>query len=86
MDIYRIEWKPSALKELKKIDRQLIPHIIQAVETLSRNPFPSGARKLQGVEHSYRVRVGDYRIIYQVFKNKLIIAVIRVRHRREAYR
>jgi mRNA-degrading endonuclease RelE of RelBE toxin-antitoxin system len=41
MDIYQIEWKPSALKELTKIERHYIPRIIQAVELLSRNPFPS---------------------------------------------
>jgi len=66
MGIYRIEWKPSAVKELTKIDRNYIPHIIKTVEALSKNPFPSGVRKLHGVEHSYRVRAGDYRIIYQV--------------------
>ena len=86
MDIYQIEWKPSALKELTKIDRHYIPRIIQTVELLSRNPFLSGVRQLQGVEHTYRVRVGEYRIVYQVTKNKLIITVVRVRHRKEAYR
>ncbi len=86
MDIYQIEWKPSALKELTKIDRHDIPQIIQTVDSLSKNPFPSGVRKLQGVEHSYRLRVGDYRIIYQVFRNRLIIVIVRVRHHKEAYR
>jgi mRNA interferase RelE/StbE len=86
MAIYRIEWKPSALKELTKIDRQYIPHIIQAIELLSKNPFPSGCRKLHGVEHTYRVRVSEYRIVYQVINDKLIITIVRVRHRKEAYR
>jgi len=86
MDIYQIEWEPSALKELKKITRHNIPHIIQTVERLSKNPFPSGVRKLQGVEHTYRVRIGEYRIVYQVVKNKLIITIVRVRHRKEVYR
>ncbi len=86
MDTYRIDWKPSALKELKKIDRQFIPRVVQTVEGLAANPFPAGVRKIQGGEHSYRIRIGDYRIIYQIFKAKLIIEIIRVRHRKEAYR
>ncbi len=86
MDIYRIEWKPSALKELSKIARQYIPHIIQTVELLAKNPCPSDVRKLQGVEHTYRVRVGEYRVVYQVIRNNLIITIVRVRHRKEAYR
>ena len=86
MDTYRIEWKSSARKELRKIDRKFIPQIIQTVESLAEEPFPSGVRKLQGGEHSYRIRIADYRIIYQVFETTLIVEIIRVRHRREAYR
>jgi len=86
MDMYRIEWKPSALKELTHIDRHAIPRIIQTVERLSKNPFPCGFRRLQGIEHTYRIRVGEYRIVYQVVKNRLIVTIVRVRHRKDAYR
>jgi mRNA interferase RelE/StbE len=86
MATYQIEWKTSALRELKKLDKPVIPRIITAVESLIDNPFPTGVRKLQGSEHTYRLRVGDYRILYEVYQNVLRIQIVRVRHRREAYR
>ena len=86
MATYQIKWKPSALRELKQIDRQVIPRIIDAIQSLSANPFPSGIKQLRGGERSYRMRIGDYRVIYEVFANHLTIEVIRVRHRKDAYR
>ena len=86
MDTYRIEWKPSALRELKKLDRQAIPRIVRAIENLAKDPFQQGIKKLMGSEHTYRMRVGDYRVIYEVFSGRLIIEVIRVRHRKDVYR
>jgi len=86
MDIYRIKWKPSALKEFKKIERSIIPRILRTIENLSSDPFPSGVRKLQGGEHSYRIRIGDYRIIYVVFESERLIEIARIRHRKEVYR
>lgn len=86
MDSYEIEWKYSAERELKGIDRQHIPRILEAVESLAENPFPLQHRKLHGVESSYRIRIGDYRIIYQVDLKRKLVVVYHVRHRREAYR
>jgi mRNA interferase RelE/StbE len=86
MTIYDIEWKSSAAKELKRLDRPIIPRIIQAIESLASNPFPFGSRKLKGGEHSYRIRVGDYRIIYTVFQKQFIVVISRIRHRGSAYR
>jgi len=84
--IYQIEWKQSALRELKRLDRQSIPSIVKAIDSLASNPFPQSVKKLHGSEHKYRLRVGDYRVIYEVFSRRLIIEVIRVRHRKDAYR
>jgi mRNA interferase RelE/StbE len=86
MATYRIEWKASALRELKRIDRQDVPRIVAAVGTLSDNPFPTGVRKLQGTENTYRMRVGDYRVLYEVYHSSICIQIIRVRHRKDAYR
>ena len=86
MATYRIEWKPSALRELKRIDRQVIPRIIQAVERLPDDPYAAGVRKLRGAEHTYRLRVGEYRVVYEVVGAKLTIVIVRIRHRRDAYR
>jgi mRNA interferase RelE/StbE len=86
MDSYEIGWKYSAERELKGIDRQHIPRILEGVESLAENPFPLQHRKLHGVESSYRIRIGDYRIIYQVDLKRKLVVVYHVRHRREAYR
>ncbi len=86
MATYRIEWKPSALRELKRIDRQVIPRIIQTVERLADDPFAAGVRKLRGAEHTYRLRVGEYRVVYEVVGAKLAVVIVRVRHRRDVYR
>ncbi|TVR89916.1 MAG: type II toxin-antitoxin system RelE/ParE family toxin [Spirochaetaceae bacterium] len=86
MATYRIEWKKSAIGELKHIDRAVIPRLITAVEALSDNPFPSGVTKLQGSKRSYRVRVNDYRIVYEVDHERVTIQILRVRHRRDVYK
>jgi len=86
MATYRIEWKASALRELKQIDRQAVPRIIAAVESLADNPFPTGVRKLQGTEQTYRMRVSDYRVLYEVYRSSIRIQIIRVRHRKDVYR
>jgi len=86
MGIYKIEWKKSALRELKRLDRQIIPRIIEAVGLLSSNPLPEGVKKLHGGEATYRIRINNYRIIYEVFGDRLIIEIIRVRHRKDAYK
>ena len=86
MATFQIEWKNSALRELTRLDRKIIPRVISAVESLSTDPFPSGVRKLQGSDNTYRVRVGQYRIVYEIFQAKIVIVIIRVRHRKDAYR
>ena len=86
MASYQIEWKNSALKELQKLPRQVIPKIVAAVSDLSKDPHPESVRKLVGSEHPFRIRAGDYRVVYEIFENKLIIEIIRVRHRKDVYR
>ena len=84
--MYKIEWKQSAKKELKKLNKAVIFKIIKMVESLSLNPHPAGSRKLQGSEHLYSIRFGNYRIVYSIEKNKLLIEIIRVGHRKDIYR
>jgi mRNA interferase RelE/StbE len=85
MESYKIEWKSSAKRELKKLDIQIIPRLIQAIEGLANNPYPVGCRKIVNSDSNYRIRVGDYRIIYQVQQYQLIIEIIRVGHRKNVY-
>ena len=86
MDSYRIEFARSATKDLRTIDRQWLPRIASAIDALADDPRPSGCKKLVGSEHTYRIRIGDYRIVYDIHGAKLVVSVIRVRHRRDVYR
>jgi len=85
MDSYKIEWKQSAVKELKKLPKEMIAKILVAVQKLSLNPFPPKTTKLVGTHQSFRIRVGDYRIVYNIFSKTLIIEIVRVKHRRNVY-
>lgn len=75
-----------AAKELKRIDRQDQRRIIREIEALAVDPRPTGCVKLSGAEDIYRVRVGQYRVLYEIRDAVLIVLVLRVRHRRDAYR
>ena len=85
MASYSIEWKTSAKKELRKIDKKQIPKIIEAVENLASNPHPANHKKLLGTEHNFRIRVGNYRVVDFLEDNKILIEIIRVRHRKDVY-
>ncbi len=86
MSGYELRWKHSALKELRKLPKQAVIKLVALAEALINEPYPSGCRKLSGTEHTYRVRSGDYRIIYQVNDGKLLIEVIKTGHRKDVYR
>jgi mRNA interferase RelE/StbE len=82
---YKIEIKKSAVKEIFKLPAKDLKRILKEIELLSDNPRPFGAIKLSGDE-KYRLRVGNYRILYQIFDNKLIVIVVKVGHRKDIYR
>lgn len=86
MASYKIEWKQSAKKELRKLPESARRRILAAVAGLGEDPRPPGCRKLVGGEGAYRVRIGSYRVIYMVFGSGLLIEIIRVADRKEAYR
>ena len=86
MACYQIEWKRSAQKELRTLPAATIRKILDAVEQLAEQPFPPGVKKLVGTEQTYRIRVGDYRILYEVFSSMLLIEIIRVGHRKDVYK
>jgi mRNA interferase RelE/StbE len=86
MESFEVLWKRSAEHDIRKIDHQYIPQILKAVEGLAKNPFPVKCRKLKGSGSSYRIRIGNYRVIYQVNTRNNQVIVYHVRHRRDAYR
>jgi len=85
MGSYSVEWKRSAAKELKSLPHNVVLRILSKVEGLSSDPYPDGVKKLVGAEHTYRVRVGDYRIVYSIWSSKLLIEIVRVGHRKDVY-
>ena len=86
MAVYNLCWKESVHKDLRRLPATIIHKIIKKAESLPANPLPSDSKKLRDTEHSYRVRVGDYRIIYQLNSPDKEILICRVRHRKDAYK
>jgi mRNA interferase RelE/StbE len=86
MASFRIEFARSATKDLRGIDRQWIPKVLAAIEALADDPRPVGCKKLVGSDHTYRIRIGDYRVVYEIQGGELVVFVVRVRHRRDVYR
>lgn len=85
---YTIELIPKArrqLRDINKHDRHALLRIKARIDGLAHNPRPYGVKKLSGAESLYRVRVGDYRIIYEIQDKTLVVLVVKVAHRREAY-
>ena len=85
MDLYRIAWKHSAIKELKYLPKEVLVRILQAVEQLAENPSPAGVKKLVGSESTYRIREGSYRVVFTVAPSSLGIEITRVGHRKDVY-
>ncbi len=86
MDDYQVTFARSARRELEELDFLIVPRILARIEGLAQTPRPSGARKLRGQQNLWRVRVGDYRVVYSVDDRRRVVDVVRIRHRREAYR
>jgi mRNA interferase RelE/StbE len=74
-----------AQKQILKLDKKIIPVIKTAIASLADNPRPHGYKKLKG-EDAYRIRVGDYRIIYEINDNTIIVTVVSVGHRKDIYK
>lgn len=83
---YTVRVANSAAKAIGKLPRSTQKRVVRAIESLSEDPRPDGCRKLSGSDSTYRVRVGDHRVIYDVDNDDLLVLVVRVRHRRDAYR
>ena len=83
---YRIEFRPSALRELRRIPKPFADRLMTAIASLATVPRPPRCVRLQGPEGFHRIRVGDYRIVYLIEDRVLLICVVRIGHRRGVYR
>lgn len=86
MASYKVVWRSSAERELRKLPREIIAHMVDLAATLANDPFPHGAIKLAGADRTWRIRSGDYRLIYSVAGGVLIVEIVKIGHRREVYR
>jgi mRNA interferase RelE/StbE len=88
MPPYRVEFLKSAAKEFNALPMKIRARVLEALQLLSTNPFSELLRfkKLKGAESLYRVRVGDYRIVYEVRGAVLLIVIIKIGHRKDVYR
>jgi mRNA interferase RelE/StbE len=83
---YALQFRPAALRQLRKVPKDALRRIRMATEDLRDEPRPEGAAKLAGTHDLWRIRVGDYRVVYTIADDVLVVTVVRVGHRREVYR
>lgn len=83
---YTVEFTRSALREFKLLERVIQRRIATHIDELAQDPFPHGCKKLKGEPDLYRLRVGDYRIIYRVERTRVTIVIVKIGHRRDVYR
>jgi mRNA interferase RelE/StbE len=82
---YRVDFTTAAARQVKKLPRPARDRVLDAVDDLGEDPRPHGAKKLVGEDTAWRIRIGDYRVIYDIFDEELTVTVIRAAHRREVY-
>ncbi|MFQ5840469.1 MAG: type II toxin-antitoxin system RelE/ParE family toxin [Candidatus Methylomirabilales bacterium] len=82
---YRIVLARSTERDLRNLQRVLQLRLIKVIDTLATHPRPVGVKKLRGTRDLWRIRVGDYRVIYRIDDREQLIDVTHVRHRKEAY-
>lgn len=83
---YDIVVKRSVLKDIRRIPKTILGQIQERIAALAHEPFPSGAEAIEGYHHCYRIRIGQYRVLYEVASTVRIVTIIRIRHRKDAYR
>jgi mRNA interferase RelE/StbE len=84
--MYKIIFKKTAEKNLGKLPGSISERIVLKIKALKENPRQQGVKKLAGSTNLYRIRIGDYRVIYSIFEQVLIIEIIRVGHRKDVYK
>jgi len=84
--LYEVYLEHAAERDLKRLPVKLFHRLIDQIKKLAKKPRPAGCRKITGTKNDWRIRVGDYRVIYEIDEGAKMIRVMRVRYRREVYR
>jgi len=83
---YEVQIAKSVLKSLKSLPAIDVKKIVATIQSLTLDPYPDGCRKISGEKSTYRVRQGNYRIIYEIEDNKLVILILKIGHRKDVYK
>jgi mRNA interferase RelE/StbE len=86
MASFSLHWRASTKKDLRRIPRDDVSRIVAAAAKLADEPLPHGSEKLTGSDRIYRIRIGDYRIVYELFRDANSVEIQRVRHRKDVYK
>ncbi len=86
MASYSIEVTRSAQKDIRKLPKHIIGALDKIMRGLAKNPRPNGCKKLRGTSDHYRLRYGNYRVVYEIIDKKLVIIVVNISHRKDVYR
>jgi mRNA interferase RelE/StbE len=85
MPKYTLTFARSARKELESLDAAVVSRMFPRIEALAKNPRPRNCHKLRGERNLWRIRIGDYRVVYAIYEKDLLVDIIAVRHRSKAY-
>lgn len=83
---YTVEFTTGAAKEIRKLDAGVRRRILSSVAALAEDPRPAGCKKLVGEQNAWRVRIADYRVLYEIHDEVLTVTVVQIAHRREVYK
>jgi mRNA interferase RelE/StbE len=83
---YTLQFKPAALRQLEKLSSDVQKRVALKIERLRGDPFPAGCKKMVALPDTWRIRAGDYRVVYQVHRGVLLVLVLTVGHRKDVYR
>ena len=83
---YLVDFESAALRQFNKLDKNIQARLKPKIDALAKNPRPHGVKKLQGYENRYRIRVGDYRVLYEIHDSMLLVLVVDVGNRGWIYR
>ena len=84
--MYEVYLERAAERDLRKLPAEAFRRIIPRIQALAETPRPPGRRKLSGSDSDWRIRIGDYRVVYEIDDTEKVVRIFRVRHRRDAYR
>lgn len=82
---FTIRYEKRALKELSKLPRSAVKQILAKIESLATDPYQSGIKKLKGFDHVFRAKAGNYRILYEIDGDKLLVMIVAIGDRKDVY-